>query len=151
MQSSLLSRCTFLLNNSWNCLSVLLPKMQRAKHHLQHVFKSPICSNWTVLCIKLLPNNRWKILGSLCVASISCPGLQPLEEKYSVGCPEARVLMTTKCPGMLTSFLDILSWTLYSTTIICFPWSASFKVLNFAKASYLVTRHHLGTSVDSIS
>ena len=151
MHTSVSSTCTFLLNNAWNCLSVICPKIQRARQNLQHVLISPVPSNCLVLVMKFFPNNRWKILGSLCVAAISCPADQPELLKYSVGCPEARALITMKCPGALTSFLDILSCKLYKTTIMDLPWRASFNVLNFAKESYFVTLHHLGTSVLSIS
>ena len=108
MTSSLSSTCTFCLNNLWNVLSVILPKIQRARTHRQQVFMSPERWNWVLLCVKVLPNNRWKILGSLCVTAISCPGANPMLEKYSTGCPEARALITTKCPGALTSFERLL-------------------------------------------
>lgn len=149
--SSLSARLTFCLNNCWNLASVICPKMQRAQTHLQHVFWSPSRWNWVELCIKSLPNKRSKILGLLCVAAISRAGPHPMLEKYSVGCPFARELITTKCPGALTSLCVILSCRLYNTTNICAPLSASFKLLSFLRASYLVTLHHLGSSVSSIS
>ena len=149
--SSVERTITFCLNSFWKSFKEICPKTHRARHHLQHVLMSPSPSNLVVLYTKFLGSKRLKMLGSLCVAANSCAALHPLLEKYSTGCFLDRALITTKCPGIFTNFLRVFEWTLYNTTSISLPASASFKFFLLARESYFTTRHHLGTSVASIS